>query len=56
LEGAEAQWSRARFTMSPGVGLVVLEFFIRQEGKWVPDTRDEMTAYRLSLPAEPQSP
>ncbi|MDF3129145.1 hypothetical protein P0Y35_08060 [Kiritimatiellaeota bacterium B1221] len=44
-DGEEDGWSRARFYMSPGVGLVCLEFDYREEGKWVLDTRDELMKF-----------
>jgi len=45
--GHEEMWSRNRFFLAPGVGLVCLEIDFRKDGKWVLDTRDELMRYRL---------
>lgn len=49
----EDDWSRDRFYMAPGVGLVCLEIDFRENGKWVLDTRDELMKYHF--PELPQT-
>lgn len=44
-EGAERDWSISRMYVAPGVGVVLLENEIRENGVWVIDMRDELMEF-----------